>query len=122
MPKFISIMFEVDDSVEEDAFVEAVTVQLHEVRVGEQDDHNKTLDQIINVGHTPPIEHCDQLRDITIILSEIDDPDGDGEHSSSRVYRYDFQGNHEDLELILQTHEHIFIEGSQMSNTKIERA
>lgn len=58
----------------------------------------------------------DILKDITIVLSDIEEVDDSGPYPVTRVYRFDFEGSHKDLEAIFTKYENLFIEGGMMRN------
>lgn len=56
------------------------------------------------------------LKDLTVVLSEVAVDDDGQPYSTTRVYRFDFQGTHEDLEKIFHNTPRLFVEGGQMKN------
>ncbi len=57
----------------------------------------------------------DVLKDDVIIFTDIDDPDKDAPYPVTQVYRYDFDGNPEDLIKLIDACPQI-IEGGKMIN------
>lgn len=50
MSKVIKFAIEVADDVDPEAFLEVMTIQIHEVRTDGKDEHDQMLDKVINVG------------------------------------------------------------------------
>lgn len=56
------------------------------------------------------------MNDLTIVLSEVAINDDGQPYAITRIYRFDFQGTHEDLEQIFHNNPRLFVEGGQMKN------